>query len=134
MTIRAWWAVGLWGLFLELSPAWAQQALWWTAVWQPLLHHQGLEVTYIFYPEADGVHNGVVLRVHNQRQKPIAYRFEVVFRAADGSEHVEAVSDTLAPGAMRTGDLSGLFWIPFRDGRSLAELGLRKVRVEEVHF
>lgn len=108
----------------------AQEEPWWTAVWKPLLIYRGVEITYLFYAEKDGSYNGVVLRLHNRNPFPVAYRFQVVFRAGDGSEEAAWVVDTLRAGEMRTGGLSGLFWVPFRDGRSVVELGLRKVRIE----
>jgi len=108
----------------------AQEEPWWTAVWKPLLTYRGVEITYLFYAERDGTYEGVVLRLHNRNDFPVACRFQVVFRANDGSEEVAWVADTLRAGEMRTGGLSGLFWMPFRDGRSVAELGLRKIRIE----
>ncbi len=118
----------LWGM-IGLQ-AIAQEEPWWTDAWKPLLTYQGVEVTYLFYAEKDGTYEGVVLRLHNRNNFPVACRFQVVFRADDGSEEVAWVADTLRAGEMRTGGLSGLFWMPFRDGRSVAELGLRKIRIE----
>lgn len=120
-------AVGL--VWLRGSPVAAQEEPWWTAVWKPLLTYQGVEITYLFYSKRDNPYDGVVLRLHNRNAFPVALRFQVVFRADDGSEKTAWVADTLQAGEMRTGGLSGLFWIPFRDGRSVAELGLRKIRV-----
>lgn len=108
----------------------AQEEPWWTTVWRPLLTYRGVEITYLFYTEKDNPYEGVVLRLHNRNDFPVACRFQVVFRAEDGSEEVAWVADTLRAGEMRTGGLSGLFWMPFRDGRSVAELGLRKIRIE----
>lgn len=108
----------------------AQEEPWWTAVWKPLLTYRGVEITYLFYSEQNTSYNGVVLRLHNRNAFPVTLRFQVVFRADDGSEQTAWVADTLQAGEMRTGGLAGLFWTPFRDGRALAALGLRKIRVQ----
>jgi hypothetical protein len=33
---------------------------------------------------------------------------------------------------METGESAGLYWIPFTDGRSIGEIGLRGIRVERM--
>jgi hypothetical protein len=33
---------------------------------------------------------------------------------------------------MKTGENDGLFWIPFRDGRSIGEVGLRGFDIEPI--
>ncbi|MDQ7039763.1 MAG: hypothetical protein Q9M35_02380 [Rhodothermus sp.] len=107
----------------------AQEKPWWTALWRPLLTYRGVEITYLFYSEEEGPYRSIVLRLHNQNAFPVALQFQVVFRADDGSEETAWVADTLQAGEMRTGGLSGLFWVPFRDGRLITELGVRKVQV-----
>jgi len=57
----------------------AQEEPWWTAVWKPLLTYRGVEITYLFYAERDGSYEGVVLRLHNRNDFPVACRFQVAF-------------------------------------------------------
>lgn len=103
---------------------------WADAVWKPILTHEGVAFSYIFYSEADNVNNGVVVRLDNRNAYPVRYRFRIVFRTWRGEEHIERVVGTLRAGQMKTGENDGLFWIPFRDGRSVGELGLRGYAIE----
>lgn len=96
--------------------------------WRPLLTHRGVVFSYLFYKEADNVHNGVVLKLANTNAYAVRYRFRMIFRA-EGAEQEARVVGRLAPGEVRTGDAAGLFWIPFTDGRQIAEIGLRGYRV-----
>lgn len=108
------------------SDAQAQLAHAWA--WRPLIEHEGVTFQYIFYSEADGENNGVVLMLTNNNAYPVTYRFKVVFRS-DGQEEVREASGDLDPGQSKTGEHDGLFWIPFVDGRSISEIGLRGYRV-----
>jgi hypothetical protein len=81
-------------------------------------------VSYIFYEKADNQNNGVVLRLQNENAHPVRYAFRVVFRA-DGAERTATAEGRLQAGQMRTGDEDGLFWIPFQDGRTIIQVGLR---------
>lgn len=100
--------------------------------WKPLLTHGGLDFSYLFYRDASGEHetgNGVVLRLQNANDYAVRYRFQMIFRA-EGEERIEPVEGRLGPNEGRTGSADGLFWIPFPDGRPVAEVGLRGYRVE----
>jgi hypothetical protein len=105
---------------------------WSDEVWKPIITHNGVAFAYIFYSEADNVNNGVVVRLHNRNAYPIRYRFRIVFRTWRGEEHVEPVTGVLEAGQMKTGEQDGLFWIPFRDGRSVGEVGLRGYAIEPI--
>ena len=94
-----------------------------------MLVHEGVTFSYIFYQEADNFHDGVVIKLFNANPFAISYRFTVIFRAVDGTTYEEGVEGELAAGQGKTGDLDGLFWIPFEDGRSIAEVGLRGYRI-----
>ncbi len=105
-------------------PAQAQPRTAGEWAWKPLLTHEGVEFSYLFYQHADTRHNGVVIKLTNTNAYAVAYRFKVVFRS-EGAEVVEEVSGALKAGEAVTGDSAGLFWIPFTDGREIAEVGLR---------
>ncbi|GIV59851.1 MAG: hypothetical protein KatS3mg043_0940 [Rhodothermaceae bacterium] len=96
--------------------------------WKPILMHEGVRFEYLFYPAADNFNNGVVVKLTNTNDHPVAYRFTIIFRA-EGATHEEYVEGRLAAREIRTGDAAGLFWVPFRDGRSIGEVGLRGFRV-----
>ena len=97
-------------------------------VWKPIVEMDGVIVKYILYGKADGSRDGVVLLVRNTNTFTVAYRFSVVFRAAE-SEEVRRTEGELTPGQARTGDASGLFWIPFADNRPIVEIGLRGLAI-----
>ena len=94
-----------------------------------MLKYQGVAFSYVFYREADNHHNGVVVMLTNTNDYPIQYRFRIVFRS-DKKEQVRDVAGKLQAGERKTGSSAGLFWIPFLDGQSIAEIGLRDYHVE----
>jgi hypothetical protein len=97
---------------------------WDDAAWTRILRHRGVAFDYIFYREADNHNDGVVVRLINANDYPVRYRFTIVFRAPS-AEQTRRVRGRLQAGQMKTGDNDGLFWIPFPDGRSIGEIGLR---------
>lgn len=131
------WRIGA-GLLIVLAlfngvPAYAQPERHWSdAAWTPIIEHRGMSISYIFYSEADNTNNGVVIRLINENEHAVRYRFDVVFRTWEGEEHVERVEGTLRPHQMKTGDNDGLFWIPFVDGRTIGEVGLRDYHVAPI--
>lgn len=103
----------------DSSRAWHEDA------WTRIVEQQGVRIDYIYYPDADNEHDGIVLRLINQNDVAVRYAFTIIFRSpqADTSTQVQG---RLAPGQMKTGERAGLFWIPFKDqDRSLGEIGLR---------
>ena len=98
--------------------------------WKPLLTHEGVRFSFLFYSVADNYNNGVVVLLVNTNDYDVRYRFKMVFRSASGQEEVEEVEGELAAGEAKTGDRDGLFWIPFPDGTFIAEVGMRGYKVE----
>lgn len=98
--------------------------------WRPIFEHDGVAFSYIFYREADSANNGVVVRLHNTNDHAVTYRFNIIFRDELDAEIVEEVRGELGAQQQKTGSLDGLFWIPFLDGRSIREVGLRGYKVE----
>ena len=96
--------------------------------WHEFLKHEGLEITYIYYVQRGATADGLVLKLVNRNDYPIDYHFDVVFRT-EGAEHVEAVSGSMRAREIKTGDSAGLYWIPFKDGRPIIELGVRGYEV-----
>ena len=92
--------------------------------WKPMLKHEGVEFKYIFYAEADNENNGVVVLLINHNDYRVYYEFKIIFRAGE-AEVVKPVVGVLDAKQAKTGDTDGLFWIPFPDGRSIGEVGLR---------
>ncbi len=97
--------------------------------WRPIIEHEGVAFSFIFYPYADNEHGGVVVRLINRNDYAVDYAFTMVFRDGDGHEETARAEGRLRPGELQTGDRAGLFWIPFMDGRSIGEVGLRGYRV-----
>ena len=42
---------------------------------------KGLEISFLFYSEADNINNGVVIKLFNSNDFPIDYRFTLIFRS-----------------------------------------------------
>jgi hypothetical protein len=99
--------------------------------WNSILRHEGVEFLYIFYREADSRNNGVVLKLVNWNDYPVRYRFRIVFRSGE-DERDQTVSGTIDARSMLTGEAAGLFFIPFRDGRTIGEIGLKGYRVDRL--
>jgi hypothetical protein len=95
------------------------------------VEREGLAFSYIFYSKADNENNGLVLRLHNRNDHAVRYDFTVIFRGPRG-EATAQVEGTLEAGERKTGDNDGLFWIPFEDGRSIGEVGLRGIDIERI--
>ncbi len=102
--------------------------------WKGLLQQDGLEFAYLFYSKADNTNNGIVLKLTNRNDYPVRYRFRVVFRTADlpdeESEVEIPVSGKIEGRSIRTGENAGLFFVPFKDGSSISEVGLRGYHVD----
>jgi len=110
----------------DSSKAWHEDA------WTPILEENGLQISYIYYPEADNEHDGVVLRLMNDSSVPLRYAFTLIFRAPE-AETTVPVRGRLAPGQMKTGEAAGLFWIPFKEsGCTIGEIGLRGLDVDRI--
>lgn len=99
--------------------------------WKNVLLQDSVRVRYIFYSEADNVNNGVVLRLDNHSVQDVEYRFVALFRS--GEDQVETlVTGRVGAGKAITGDADGLFFVPFENGRSVEQIGLRGFRVRPV--
>lgn len=120
--------VALLCLFAVLAPAATAQQTATDYAWKPLLTHEGVEFTYIYYAKPGSVADGVVVKVANTNDYAVRYRFKIVFRTTD-AERIEEAEGVLAPREVSTGDLDGLYWVPFEDGRPIVELGMRGFRV-----
>jgi hypothetical protein len=96
-----------------------------------LYDQNGLLVQFLFYSEGDGVHNnGVVIFLTNKNEFDIAYSFTLVFRATSIDE-TETVSGYLKAGERKVGSNEGLYFIPFKDDKSITEVGISKCEVEK---
>lgn len=126
--------VGL--LFLITSVVSAQDATspdsvraWHDDAWTSIIEQEGVEISYIFYPDADNENNGVVLRLRNTNENPVGYAFTVIFRTPD-AERTAHVEGNLGPGEAKTGGSAGLFWVPFRQrDQTIGEVGLRGLEI-----
>jgi len=104
---------------------------WSDEAWVPIYRSGDVQFSYLFYPEACGNRNGVVVRVQNDNAHPICYRFTIIFRGPD-TERTARAHGTVPPHTLRTGDDAGLFWVPFDDNERIGEIGLRGVQVHSV--
>lgn len=104
---------------------------WRESAWTTIVQREGVQFSYIFYSEADTRNNGLVLRLLNRNEYAVRYDFTVIFRGPKG-ETTASSKGTLEAGEIKTGENDGLFWIPFKDGRRIGEVGLRNVDVERI--
>ncbi|MEM1094374.1 MAG: hypothetical protein AAGJ10_07195 [Bacteroidota bacterium] len=124
-----WLVLGVW-MLVGTHHGWAQpkeRSTDWA--WTPIITHDGLAISYIFYDEADNENNGVVIKLVNQNAHAIGYRFKVIFRDGDRNAVEKQVKGEIEGYGARTGTEDGLFWIPFPDGRSIGEVGLKGYKV-----
>ena len=97
-----------------------------------LYDNHGLIVSFIFYSEGDGdENNGVVIYLENKSDYNISFQFTLIFRAG-AIDRVRTIDGTMIPREKRTGSNDGLYFIPFEDGRSLSEVGIKGCRVEKI--
>lgn len=101
---------------------------WYEEAWTPIVTKNGVQFDYVFYRKADNQNNGVVIRLRNVNQVAVRYAFTIIFRGPAGTTTAQA-EGSLQPGEMKTGEPDGLFWVPFRDGRRVAEIGLRNIEI-----
>ncbi len=99
-----------------------------------LIESIGLEISFIFYSEGDGIeNNGVVIFLENKNEFSIKYKFKLIFRA-DTLDHSENVEGFLKPGKKITGSTAGLFWIPFKDKRTITQVGIQGLKVNKAEI
>ncbi len=96
--------------------------------WNELFVYEGVRFLYVFYPRADTINDGVVMMLQNQNDYGVNYTFTVIFESWEGTASKD-VEGSLKPMEMKTGDVEGLFWIPFDDGRSIGAIRMRNYRV-----
>ena len=99
--------------------------------WKEITKIDGVEFFYIYYTEVRHESNGVVLKLVNWNDYSVTYRFRIVFKA-DGEEHDEIVTGSIGPETLVTGDEAGLFFLPFEDGRSIGEIGIKGYRIQRL--
>ncbi len=98
--------------------------------WRPLVELEGVAFEYLYYAEQRSTVDGVVLKLHNQNDYAIRYRFRVVVRTRT-DEYAHPASGTLAPGETVTGDADGLYFT-VEERETIAEIGLRGYRIVPV--
>ncbi len=97
--------------------------------WTKLYEEDGVRFSFIFYRKGDNQNNGVVVRIDNTNAYSVRYRFTMVFRSDTTHVVADPKTGVLAPGEMTTGSADSLWWIPFRDGREISEVGMRAMEV-----
>jgi len=97
-----------------------------------LYDNHGLIVSFIFYSEGDGdENNGVVIYLENKNDHNISFQFTLIFRAG-ANDRVRTINSTLIPWEKRTGSNDELYFIPFKDGRSLSAVGIKSCKVRRI--
>ena len=97
-----------------------------------LFNQEGFVVSFIFYSDGDGdENNGVVIYLENMNNYNISFQFTLIFRAGT-VDRMKAIDGTMFSGEKRTGSHDKLYFIPFEDGRSLSEVGIRNCKVRRI--
>ena len=97
-----------------------------------LYDNHGLIVSFIFYSEGDGdENNGVVIYLENKNDYNISFKFTLIFRAG-AIDRVRTIDGRMIPWEKRTGSNDDLYFIPFEDGRSLSEVGIKSCKVGRI--
>ncbi len=97
-----------------------------------LYDNHGLIVSFIFYSEGDGEkNNGVVIYLENKNDYNISFQFTLIF-CSGAIDRVKTVDGTMILGEKRTGSNDGLYFIPFEDGRSLSEVGIKSCKIRRI--
>ncbi|GMQ81430.1 MAG: hypothetical protein BMS9Abin05_0861 [Rhodothermia bacterium] len=123
--------ISAWLLLVATSVAVHAQVTSSDWAWKEITTVDGVEFFYIYYSEVRQENNGVVLKLVNWNDYPVRYRFRIVFKA-DGDVHDDLVTGTIGPETLVTGDDAGLFFLPFEDGRSIGEIGIKGYRIQRV--
>ena len=92
--------------------------------WRPVLAVDGVRLDYIFYANDGPADNGVVLKISNDTDHDIRYRFTLILRNPD-DEHEEEVTGIVKARSLVTGNREGLYFAPFGPDGSVGEIGLR---------
>ncbi|MBU1101572.1 MAG: hypothetical protein KKA84_14320 [Bacteroidetes bacterium] len=95
--------------------------------WRKLADKEGLYIEFLFYSEADNTNNGVVVKLENKNDHSVEYDFDLIFRAED-EEKTQNVKGLLLPKQILTGSNEGLFWVPFKNGKFISEVGLKNLK------
>ena len=89
-------------------------------------------MSFIFYSDGDGdENNGVVIYLENKNNYNISYKFTLIFRVG-ATDRVKTIEGRMIPKERRTGSNDGLYFIPFEDGRSLSEVGIKNCKVRRI--
>jgi hypothetical protein len=95
-----------------------------------LYDQNGLLIQFLFYSEGDGVHNnGVVVFLTNNNNFDITFSFILVFRATS-IDKTENVNGYLSAGERKVGSNEGLYFIPFKNDKSITEVGIKSCKIE----
>lgn len=89
-----------------------------------MVEEDGVRVEYIFYSNQGESNSGIVLKVVNDTEQPVEYRFTVVIRSLEAVWEKE-VTGRVEAGTLITGDEEGLYFQPFGPQGIIAELGLK---------
>lgn len=95
-----------------------------------LYDQNGFVVQFIYYSEGNGVYNnGVVIFLTNNNEFDISYNFKLVFKTKS-IDQSEKVSGHLMAGEKKVGSNEGLYFIPFKDGKSITAVGINSCKIE----
>jgi len=115
-------------LLFSLSIAYSQNS---DGPFKKLFNREGFVVSFIFYSDGDGEeNNGVVIYLENMNDYNISFQLTLIFRAG-AIDRMKTINGTMIPHEKRTGSNDELYFIPFEDGRSLSEVGIKNCRVRK---
>ena len=100
--------------------------------WTFLIKKDSVEAYFIYYTRADNTNDGVVIKLVNNNDYAVKYNFNAVFRS-DTAEVENYAEGYLKANEIKTGSKEGLFFIPFKDGNSILEVGITRFRITRIN-
>ncbi|MCL5030291.1 MAG: hypothetical protein M1480_14865 [Bacteroidetes bacterium] len=91
--------------------------------WTFLFQKDSVTAYFIWYAKADNKNDGVVVKLVNLNNFKVNYKFDLIF-LSDTLKHIIKVEGILKPNETKTGSSQGLFWVPFKNGNSISDVGI----------
>ncbi len=91
--------------------------------WTFLYQKDSVIAYFIWYTKADNLNDGVVVKLVNKNNFEVNYKFDLIF-LSDTLKHIINLKGNLKPHETKTGSSQGLFFVPFKNGLSISDVGI----------
>ncbi len=114
--------------FLFTLQSFAQELMPEHGPWTFLFQKDSVDAYFICYAKADNHNDGIVVKLVNKNNFKVNYKFDLIF-LSDTLKHVVKVAGYLRSKETKTGSTEGLFWVPFKNGNSISDVGIHDFQV-----